>query len=102
VMRPAKPDREPPEGCEFVAAKEGPDWEAVNSVSHGCRWMEGGKSCGTTPTVARLDRAHSGSLPRWFYYCSEHLYGRWIEDGQVMSWIVREIARAGEPEGRTR
>jgi len=30
----------------------------------------------------------------WWAYCAAHMYGRWIEDGKIMSWRVRETGDA--------
>lgn len=26
----------------------------------------------------------------WWAYCERHLYGRWIEDGKVVGWVLRQ------------
>ena len=39
------------------------------------------------PAVATLDRGHCQH--RYWHYCAAHLYGRWIEDGHVMEWVLR-------------
>ncbi len=46
------------------------------------------RSCGA-PAVAELRRGTSRA--QWWAYCPDHMYGRWIEDGQVMNWILRKI-----------
>ena len=28
---------------------------------------------------------------QWWAYCERHSFGRWIEDGKVMHWILRPI-----------
>lgn len=28
----------------------------------------------------------------WWAYCADHMYGRWVEDGRVMGWALREVA----------
>jgi hypothetical protein len=35
--------------------------------------------------VAALKRGR-----QWWFYCPEHMYGRWIEDGRVMEWFTRK------------
>ena len=50
-----------------------------------CRWSRPSHG---VPAVAALDRSSSWSArrPNWWGYCAEHLYGRWMEDGQVVGW----------------
>lgn len=85
-----------------MAAPEGFHWEP--SIAHDgwrvlppgkekrCRYSVGPRhtSC-KQPAVAELNRGHGGK-PRWWAYCgdSQHLFGRWIEDGQVMQWKLVE------------
>ena len=50
------------------------------------------KACGA-PAVAELNRGrHNWQFGKrtdsWWAYCAEHMYGRWIEDGRVMNWVV--------------
>jgi hypothetical protein len=43
--------------------------------------------------VARLNRrarSACGAVDRWWNYCQDHLYGRWIEDGRVVHWRLVE------------
>lgn len=51
-----------------------------------------------TPAVAALNRGrHSklgGRSDSWWRYCADHMYGKWIEDGQVWEWRL-EPDRAG-------
>lgn len=47
--------------------------------------------CPGTP-VAALDRPRwwrGERVTSWWFYCAEHMFGRWIEDGVIMSWRVR-------------
>ena len=41
------------------------------------------------PAVVELNRgrrtAH-GRVDVWWTYCSDHMYGRWIENGRIMHW----------------
>jgi hypothetical protein len=81
------PDREVPEGYELVAV-----------VDEGCRVEDGKrcrfgggyhhKACGLPSVMA----FRSGR--QWWAYCSnpEHMFGRWIEAGKVMHWILRAKA----------
>lgn len=36
-----------------------------------------------------LNRGPRWGTPRWWLYCERHMFGRWIEDGQVMEWSLR-------------
>jgi hypothetical protein len=74
--------RDVPGGYELVAVPDG-DWQVDGSRR--CR-RQGArhKVCGK-PSVASLQR---GNGP--WGYCIDHLYGRWIESGSVMVWILRE------------
>ena len=89
---------EPPRGVhseccgrsyEYVAVPEGPDWRL--ETGRRCAWKEGHplRGCGA-PSVATLRR--SGG--RRFGYCGSHLFGRWVEDGKVMHWMLREVPDA--------
>jgi len=87
--RPPRPATEW-DGFEYVAAPD-PNWRLVTGKP--CRWMMPGRRSCKQPSVAAINRP--GRLrENWWPYCSEHLYGRWIEDGQVMHWILREIGGA--------
>jgi hypothetical protein len=77
---------DPPPGYHWEAAEEGPDWRLVN-----------GKNCRQPhcprPSAAELARTtylSSGKTVRWWAYCDQHLYGRWIEDGKIMHWILKQ------------
>lgn len=95
AKRPA-PGREAPAGCEFVAAVD-ELWRVGGRGDRRCRYWVNGRSCGQ-PSVARMNRPRHRRggfvTPTWWFYCAEHLYGRWIEDGHVMAWHVRENAPA--------
>ena len=85
--------REGPAGYHLEAVPE-------TSLSSGGRWrLASGKRCrgdcggGRTacgkPSAAELDRSHIAGRTRWYAYCPDHLYGRFIEDGQVWCWILK-------------
>lgn len=76
-------------------------WEAVPAP----RWrVEEGRRCrgeaapGVTacgqPSVAAYDRGRrlsgGGYGENWWAYCPKHMFGRWVEDGQVMDWRRRD------------
>ncbi len=87
-------------------AREVPDgYELAAVVSEWWR-LESGKLCARQvrrqtcrrPSVAALNRgqarrARDGSIHQadaWWPYCPDHMYGNWIEGGQVMHWILRK------------
>jgi hypothetical protein len=87
--RPPFPD-EPAEGFEYVAEVD-PDWALKTGMP--CRFTVGpGHRACCRPSVARLDRHNRRN--RFWSYCADHLYGRWIEDGQVMHWVLCPIGEA--------
>lgn len=90
----AAESREVPAGYHLEAVPE-------SSLSSGGRWRlatgkrcrggggkANGKACGC-PSAAELDRSHAPGRQCWFAYCPDHLYGRFIESGQVMCWILK-------------
>ena len=98
-----EPGWEAPAGTEHIAVPEGEDWRPVTGKR--CRAQAGDrKACGG-PSVMEINRGRMTrrrltgryeNRPCWWAYCADHTYGRWIEDGRVMHWIVREI-EGGEP-----
>lgn len=75
-------------------AQEGFHWEAT--ISDDWRLVTSDErhrtcrrpTCNEHP-VAALNRKHrrnSGVSDCWWVYCAEHLYGNWIEGGEVMHW----------------
>lgn len=83
------PDREAPEGFEWVAVEDD-SWRLAQGKR--CRWGGGyhHKACGR-PCAAEMMRCWGGGtrMVPWAY-CEQHLYGRWIENGKIMHWIPRE------------
>ena len=82
--------REVPEGYE-LAAEPDPDWRLVSGKR--CRRGFGrGRPACTSEAVAELNRnaRRPGARESWWAYCERHLYGRWVEDGKVMQWVLRE------------
>lgn len=83
VARPVPHGGAPsPEGYHYEAIEECDNWR-IGAVERRCRFTVGPnkKQCGR-PGVARLKRGRAG----WWGYCERHLYGKWIEDGKVMTW----------------
>jgi hypothetical protein len=85
-----------PEGYG-LAVVESEGWR-VETGRRCCR-RGGGRSgaCGA-PSMAALNRGkmtrYRGLVPSWWPYCGNHSYGNWIENGQVMHWILREAAES--------
>jgi len=73
-----------PEGHEVVAVPD-TEWD-IGTGGRRCRraFGRGTKACGK-PAVAVLRRGARGQL---WAYCADHLYGRWIENGFVMHYIL--------------
>ena len=89
ASRPSQPDGLPHGFAWVVEPDEGPlGWlTAMPAETSGnrCRLIgPGHRSCGQ-PAVAWLRRG------RYYWaYCGGHLYGRWIEDGRVVGWRLRQ------------
>jgi hypothetical protein len=86
--------REVPDGFELVAVPD-EDWRI--EVGRECvRQLAGHRVC-RAPSVASLNRGkmtRHGLVPAWWPYCPAHLYSRWIEDGRVWHWVLREAGEA--------
>jgi hypothetical protein len=76
------PPRYDGQGFHYEAFEETRGWTCPPIGAGRCRWMTGRRAC-QRPAVATLMR---GLKPRAWDYCEDHLYGRWIEAGKVMSW----------------
>jgi hypothetical protein len=80
---------EVPEGHEVVAIID-PEWEI--DTGKPCRYArQGHYPCGQ-PSAASLLRGWKRKT-NWAY-CPAHMYGRWVEDGFVMHWILAAIGKA--------
>jgi len=93
--RPDPPDKAP-DGYHWEAPAEDPlIWRLLLAgTAKRCRMQKGRhEHCGK-PAVAEMNRKRHAPLAwdryrlvdRWWAYCGEHLYGRWIEDGQILYW----------------
>jgi hypothetical protein len=85
--------RDVPDGYELVAVAD-PDWRPDSG--HGCRRQGPGRRACGEPSVAALNRGRKtrhGRVDDFWTYCVDHLYGRWVESGQIMHWVLRETAR---------
>jgi len=99
MTRPA-----PPYGLDQFAHRSGLEW-AVREAP-GWRLVEGEKRCRAgasrrhtacrAPAVAELARRRAryvepmnlNGTVAWWAYCADHMYGRWIENGRVLEWII--------------
>lgn len=98
VERPLPPETDVPPGWVWEAHTD-PVW-AVHGASHPasrpCRYTVGpGHRTCKAPGVAAVIRGTLRKSVWW--YCADHLYGGWIEDGQVMNWRLVELE--GEDRG---
>lgn len=97
-------DRGPaPEGYHY-AARVDTDWRLATGERTKCR--RGSRPACPAPVVAEFARSYSRwvahtrrihNYSAWWAYCEDHMYGRWIEDGQVWGWILVEDTVDGEP-----
>lgn len=88
---PERPDwheswPEVPEGCEVVAIIDA-DWDV--DPGKPCRYARQGiHQCGKPSAASLLRGTYRKS--RWAY-CESHMYGRWVESGFVMHWILAKV-----------
>jgi len=99
VQRP-EPPHTPPDGFHWEAIETDRDkWRLAtwheqryrvcrNSPVHKCANM-------VTMATARTATSH-GPVPktwvRWWLYCDEHAYGRWIEHTRILQWrLVADV-----------
>lgn len=94
----AAESREVPDGYELAAVADA-DWR-TEAGKLCVQKLKGRRTC-RRPSVAALNRrqyraATMTRVDAWWPYCQAHLFGRWIESGSVMHWILRETG-GGEP-----
>lgn len=77
---------EVPGGHEVVAIID-PDWDV--DPGKRCRYARQGHHVCGKPSAASMLRG-TERKQQWAY-CSEHMYGRWIEEGFVMHWILVKV-----------
>jgi hypothetical protein len=86
--RPA-PTSAAPDGCQHIAVDAGPEYRP--DTSRLCRGMIAQRTYCRKPSILVIMREYGNRGERRTYgYCSEHSYGRWVENGKVMKWILRE------------
>jgi hypothetical protein len=86
--------REVPDGFELVAVPD-EDWR-IEPGKPCTRRLKGNLVC-RQPSAASVNRGkmtRRGPVPAWWPYCPAHLYNRWIEDGRVWRWVLREAGEA--------
>lgn len=88
TVRPKPPIARP--GHHFEAVIEGDDWRLSTGTYDKCRGSNPVRCPGTV--VLELRRP-TGAGPRWYAYCAEHTYGRWVEGAWVWRW--REVEDRG-------
>jgi hypothetical protein len=94
AARPAPPaDWDVPEGFRLAAVPD-EGWRLASGEPRRCSRLVCNVRCGRD-AVAELMRMRRGrrTRPAWWGYCPEHMYGRWVEDGKVMHWILVEDSR---------
>lgn len=99
LIRPEPPPSDYPD-LAWVAVAEGSDWRLATSGRQ-CSLVHGSPLRVRCPNLAAAElnrptrtRYRAWDAPpvsRWWAYCPEHMYGRWVEDGQVMHWILRPV-----------
>lgn len=100
--RPNPPFRDIGDGYEWRAVVDA-DWTLVPDVVEGyqCLHVEHRDRC-PNAAVAALMRPImryvpvmdlSGRTRRPYRYCAEHMYGRWIEGGTVLMWVVHKVGQ---------
>ena len=85
MPRPDQPPSDHP-GYTWKAEQAGEEWRPYTGRLTCRRRLVGNRTC-TTRAVAEMRRGVT--RPAWWAYCASHMYGRWIEDGKVMHWILR-------------
>lgn len=83
-------NRPEPPGPGYVATPD-PAWR-VPSRFRRCRMrISRGETCTNTPVAdlarSRHDYTNDVTVRQWWAYCPDHMYGGWVEDGQVMQWV---------------
>ena len=93
MSRPERPISEYP-GHHYEAVAASSFWITPAIGAGRCRTLlYGKKACGKRAAATLMRSSVTG--PRPWDYCERHLYGQWIENGQVMRWkLVKDEAAA--------
>lgn len=80
-----------PDGYHLVAVptssiESAGHWQLAEGKRCRAGASRGRKACGD-PSIAELNRG-TDQYPAWWAYCPSHLYGQWVEDDQLMRWIL--------------
>lgn len=84
-----------PSGYRWVAVAD-PAWRVLPEEKRNflCRRIGPGHLYCQNFGAAEVARGRSTTTSRfghnWWVYCADHLYGRWIQDGVVMSWRLEK------------
>ena len=84
--RPGPPP-EAPAGHHWEAVPEGRGW-GIAEPGRKCRFRGSSPHACGEPAAIVVTRGIRRPIP--WNYCLPHAYGRWVEDGKVMSWRLRE------------
>lgn len=81
---------EAPPGFEWVTRRETELWR-VMGVPRPCQEVPGWrkKPCGRSG-IAEQNRGLPGRNDVWVALCPMHMQGRWVQDGAVWVWGLRE------------
>lgn len=103
TVRPAPPADPTDPGFAWVAvaADTLPSNRWRLASGRQCRQFAGNprRRC-ENPAVAAVNRGlhrwrSNKTFDSWWHYCADHLYGRWIENGVLMIWILRPVGEIG-------
>jgi hypothetical protein len=92
-LRPPVPHAPEP-GKRWAAVEEDRRFWRLADPGKKCRWNGAlrNRACGG-PAAVKLLRGTARRV--WWHYCLLHSYGRWTENGKVMSW-----RQAEDPDGQ--
>lgn len=90
-----RPEREaPPDGFKWEAVPADSDWRLATSLEasvHKCRGIRGCRGWVIIALLRSFRHWKTGQDDvRWYYYCADHTYGRWLEDDKIMQWRLVE------------
>lgn len=86
ARQPGVPEGYHLEAVPAASLSSGGDWRI--DATRRCRQAAyGRKACGAQ-SAAVLMRSYGNGTRPWGY-CADHMYGRFVEGGQVMCWILK-------------